>query len=117
MSDHAWFAVRCCCSPHKLFGFLRLRRGLGPHVVADTAGNTHVVSVKRIHECVRLGAEAVFAGPPDPIEEWAIYSDDRPREFWRSIPEFVEVKSGGEGEHDHNRHGTEGAAPQRRAGQ
>jgi hypothetical protein len=77
-----WVAVRCCCQPTRIFGFLRLERDHGPTVtVTDVFGAQQVLELKRY-----------CAGGGFINDERAIYSDDRPIEFWRSIPGFVEAR-------------------------
>lgn len=91
-----WLAVRCCCKPTKVLGFLRVPSGAvrdgmvrfpalqassrsdddtlppGPQISFVTA------KVRHVHE---LGVG----------NELAIYSEDRPVEFWRNVPSFVEA--------------------------
>lgn len=106
MSDVRWLAVRCCCAPRKIFGFLRVPLDR-LHVVAsrvwapgsvqvkDAAGAPHALELRLSCE---YRHDSELAGKPKATDELAIYSDDRPIEFWRTIPGFVEAASGeGEG--------------------
>lgn len=81
-----WFAVRCCCQPTKVLGFLRLR--------SDAPGS---VPVRRLDDQV-FWCEVKDVldyensrGDQFPTNERAIYSDDRNIEFWRGVAGFVEV--------------------------
>lgn len=77
-----WFAVRCCCSPGTLYGFLLLDvTGRNEQLVIDIDGAWHNVTVKTLNG-------NAFATR---TEEEAVYSDDRPLEFWRNIVGFVEI--------------------------
>jgi hypothetical protein len=90
-TDYAWYPVRCCCQPTKIFGFLRLPIGSARPVVLDLNGARHEIEVKTISEKIIDCPEGL---PPNEIsraDERAIYSDDRPLAFWRGIPGFVEV--------------------------
>jgi hypothetical protein len=80
-----WYAVRCCCQPTKLLGWIRLpteaeeRRAWT--ALSRRDGPTYV-------ELKRLTDEGV--------SEVAVYSDDRPIEFWRTVDGFRENTSDGE---------------------
>lgn len=91
--DVAWYAVRCCCEPLKIFGFLLLDGRQKAHTIRDTRGDTHRVELRPVREI----CSSEYGDPPD-VEtqvrsEVAVYSDDRPIEFWRTIPGFLEVRS------------------------
>lgn len=93
--ETAWYAVRCCCQPTKIFGFIQLHSKSQMQNVLDNCGYAHTVELKAMQEVapIRLDRER----PPMQAEltvqkELAIYSDDRPIEFWRTIPGFLEVK-------------------------
>ena len=84
-----WYPVRCCCTPRKIFGFIRLPANAG-HIyrVTDRRGTVHELELRPIttdHRYV-LDADADCYS-----SELAIYSDDRPLEFWRMLPGFVEA--------------------------
>ncbi len=83
--------VRCCCQSNKIFGTLDV---LNPEA-----------STFRIVRPFTIEASPPF--PPKPLEtelllireicdfvgvavERAVYSEDRPLEFWRTVPGFVE---------------------------
>jgi hypothetical protein len=98
MSEWTWYAVRCCCTPTKIFGFVKL-----PSDVEDC----YRVPLRSY----QLSATTrVYDGPPEPVpvqsavlyvrkigNERAIYSEDRPIEFWRQVRGFVEATQSGEG--------------------
>jgi hypothetical protein len=77
-----WIAVRCCCQPTKVFGFMRLDRDDRPGTVrvVDVQGTRHQVELKRYSD-----------GNGLLNDEIAVYSDDQPLEFWRRIVGFVEA--------------------------
>ena len=98
-----WFAVRCCCQPLKVMGFLRLPaiRAVVPDgfEIEDVTGVPHRVRVKAMRQCMSVADALLMQHAIEPVvpvpvqeEELAIYSDDRPIEFWRTIPGFVETK-------------------------
>lgn len=79
--------VRCCCQPQKIFGTLE--------VPDDRAwdGGSFEVPIRRPEgaievETIRIRGFSFIPG------EWdvAVYSDDRPLEFWRQIPTFKEAR-------------------------
>jgi hypothetical protein len=92
MRLHHWIVVRCCCTPQKVFGFIRIPESLyrpgtlrlpvrskvhaGPVSEADYPTDV-LVEVKTLHR--------------GPETELAVYSDDRPLEFWLDVAGFVEV--------------------------
>jgi len=94
-----WVAVRCCCTPTKVLGFLRLpardikdgaifavrnRATREPSVVYDPHAPIAPVdrAVVRLLSDFRDGRRS---------GELAIYSEDRPLEWWRRIDGFVEA--------------------------
>jgi len=102
--DVVWIAVRCCCKPTKVLGFIKLP--------VDRARRGHVRLMKRRQSA--LLAPMNLLRVPEPVSnedfyadvrietmsgfengesnrEVAIYSEDRPIEFWRSIEGFVEA--------------------------
>jgi hypothetical protein len=97
MSEWQWYAVRCCCTPIKIFGFLRLPAQHQRH---------YRVREKAVMQPLKAGlgngAETALASPVHEVrlemlrspgtEEFAIYSEDRPIEFWRNIDGFIEAQ-------------------------
>lgn len=95
-----WYAVRCCCKPVKIFGFLLLN--------IDERNSYEVGVYKKIKEDYQF-SNAI--GPREAVDilenaavrlqlmrygnadELAIYSDDKPIEFWREIDGFIENKA------------------------
>lgn len=104
ISEKKWVAVRCCCTPKKIFGFVQVDQNQGPGVTTlkmDDGSGVALVELKNItltkipppmtaYEFHQL--RLVELGPSSKIE-LAAYSDDRPLEFWRRIEGFVEVQS------------------------
>lgn len=83
---HVWRAVRCCCTPTKVLGFMIVPEHARFLLVEDIMGGTHSIELKEIGQQFRT-----WRGT-SPITELAIYSDDRPIEFWRGIIGFMEAK-------------------------
>lgn len=85
-----WLAVRCCCLPVKIFGFL-------PVSERDAQGRELIVEGHRLRmsECTVHDSAILLRAAPAPDAmfntERAIYSDDRPLSFWRDMPGFVEA--------------------------
>jgi len=99
------YAVRCCCQPAKLLGWLEGPDDVSAFRVLEVAHTgspftpplSHEVQVRtlcsnRIVEHPELEDEHGI--PVDLVrqEERAIYSDDRPLEFWRRIEGFEEAR-------------------------
>jgi hypothetical protein len=94
MSKDRWYAVRCCCTPNTIYGFMKLpestedARGV---TVIDRHGSHHHVHLKRVGHSA-YDRDATLTAMPHVSDEIAIYSDDRGIEFWRRIDGFVEVQ-------------------------
>lgn len=90
----SWVAVRCCCSPQKIFGFLKLPAPIneGPYQLRSLATFTMTAQERELAklEPIRIQIKRM-TGPGQ--AELAIYSEDRPIEFWRGIEGFVEAKN------------------------
>lgn len=93
-------AVRCCCQPTKIIGYLDLStdcRRPGHVVVRERAGTAtagwradpKVLTPSGVHT-VRLELFCVASLAGDVHRELAVYSDDRPIDFWRNIRGFRE---------------------------
>lgn len=86
---YRWVAIRCCCEPTKVLGFMRLRESI------VQSGQPLVVTT--ISEALKVEQWPVELRPMEEVhcdqweQEMAIYSEDRPVEFWRRIRGFVEV--------------------------
>jgi hypothetical protein len=82
-----WVAVRCCCTPQKVLGFLLLSED---QVRARQFRTVHLdgpVTLRQFAEAHRGDNMELTV-----TDELAIYSDDRPIEEWRRVPGFVEVR-------------------------
>jgi hypothetical protein len=88
--------VRCCCQPTKLFGTLpvptgAIERGCFDVVVANTTrwweADDPSASAFEKHS-VQIRKFQTIGG----ITRLAIYSEDRPIEFWRKLPGFQEKR-------------------------
>lgn len=85
----SWLAVRCCCTPNKIFGFLKYdgsdRKADGGTIyirVLNKTGGAERVALRDMHRRRR--------GPQIEVE-LAVYSEERPIEFWRNIAGFIEA--------------------------
>lgn len=89
-----WFAVRCCCESSKIFGFLQLPDNTWAYrTITDRSGRGHKIELREA--CERI-IENYRESSPAPIyqersADLAVYSDDRPLEFWRQFDNFVET--------------------------
>jgi hypothetical protein len=86
-----WYPVRCCCSPQKIFGFLPLPHQLvkqckNQAILKDRNGKSHQIELRTLYN----GINEVNL-----TEELAVYSDDMPIEFWRTMPGFKELQADG----------------------
>lgn len=81
-----WLAVRCCCQPTKVLGFMQLPRGQAKHSVWVQGHGLDVIEVRLMSDAKRTddGTHAITT-------EMAIYSEDRGIEFWRGVTGFVEA--------------------------
>ena len=82
-----WFAIRCCCTPQRILGFLKVpmpASGETPEAVQVTTadGRTHVVDVRPI----------IMRGPGVVQQELALYSEGRSAEFWDEVAHFVPLR-------------------------
>ncbi len=81
------FEVRCCCNPKKLLGTLmlsdnvRVAHGL-THRLAVPGGNEVTIRFQKYTDGRLIGSAR---------SRLAIPSDERPIEFWRNVPGFVET--------------------------
>ena len=90
-----WFAVRCCCESSKIFGFLQLPDNPNTWVyrtITDRSGKGHRIELREACEATVID----YLGSSEPIKrertaDLAVYSDDRPIEFWRQFDTFVEA--------------------------
>ena len=95
--------VRCCCQPQKILGTLDVASPIGGNLVQKV----HVTLTHRVaespkpawpaiiitsnqYETIELRLFFMFDEHGASTEEWAIYSDDRPLEFWRKLNGFQE---------------------------
>lgn len=84
-----WYAVRCCCNGARVLGFLSLPESFAPvHIVVEKSEAVPMFDARNepgfttVHQ-VQLRAYG---------NEIAVYSEDRPIEFWRKIRGFMEVQ-------------------------
>lgn len=80
-----WIAVRCCCTPTKVLGFLSLD---AETIARRQFRSPHIDGTVEIREIMDSTASP---GGVEIRRELAIYSEDRPIEAWRAMPGFVEA--------------------------
>ena len=95
-----WVAVRCCCQPTKVLGFFQIReedlrigrmimrRKMKRPSFAALSDKPEPEPVKNQYEEGRIEALNSYNE-----KEYAIYSEDRPIEFWRELIGFVEARN------------------------
>lgn len=99
-TTYVWLPVRCCCHGERILGFLKLRTGQaveGRTLVTDQPHYSSVLSAMAhpsVQETVKRWPVTIkeFAGIEQ--RELAVYSEDRPVEYWRDVPGFVEAMPG-----------------------
>lgn len=92
--DHHWYAVRCCCTPSKILGFMRVEDGIEKFNVIS-GGIVHKIELKTIRTSVMSKLEEGISEDGtsmSTVREIAIYSNDHPIEFWRQVSGFIEIK-------------------------
>jgi hypothetical protein len=99
--ERQFFAVRCCCQPTKVIGFLLLPKGGGnDRTIIDCNGRPQKIQIKTSTQYAPPAPHFTQYGYPvggEPFEttvvylEQAIYSEDRGEEFWLTIPGFVRI--------------------------
>lgn len=74
--------IRCCCQPLKIFGTLEVKQEWvdREEFIVPFRDNLTFHYERIILKTFRNGL----------LKELAVYSDDRPIEFWRQLPEFRE---------------------------
>ena len=88
------YPVRCCCRPDKVFGTLALNvpDRPGRYIIRSLPPIPSLEDLCSIKESELLEVELRhLTDPITGIYTLAVYSDDRPIEFWRGVPGFVEV--------------------------
>ena len=97
--SRTWVAVRCCCQPARILGFvllteddLRRRRARLPLRV--TASVFDPRNLDPAPEAVVQTAQEVELRVMSTqySTELAVYSEERPIEFWRTVAGFVEAR-------------------------
>jgi hypothetical protein len=99
--ERQFFAIRCCCQPSKVLGFLLLPKNGGSlRTIVDGRGQSHQITIKDIYQitppCTQYrdsGVPVEWSRADESVEthEFAIYSEDRGEDFWLSIPGFVRI--------------------------
>jgi hypothetical protein len=88
MSDMGqWYAIRCCCEPERILGFLKVAADTQTQLVQDRNGEQHPIKLARLRD----GRTPLAPHEAAARGEVAIHSDHRPIEFWRTIRGFIEA--------------------------
>lgn len=88
--------VRCCCTPTKILGTLEVppgaveRRGFLVHTMRPAAPWNWQELLDAGQSLLRANTEHVEIRSFGYLGEPAIYSEERPVEFWRGLPTFRE---------------------------
>lgn len=102
MSDQlVWRAVRCCCQPKKVMGFMRVREDATEIRLRENGGITRF-PIMPLLTCLKVSYDIDNGGDIAGLDsyrkteqELAIKSEDHPIEFWRRQPGFIENKEEG----------------------
>lgn len=77
--------VRCCCQPQKILGTYQvsevMRRWIAVPLMTDDGVRIEKLEVRDFYD---------YSSGERKLER-AIYSDDRPLEFWRQLPGFADA--------------------------
>jgi len=84
----SWHAVRCCCNPAQVLGFIRLSEANPETTVIDNKGGQHRIKLAPLLDQRRAANEVAHAN----AREIAVHSEHRPIEFWRTIKGFMEAE-------------------------
>lgn len=96
--------VRCCCLPETVFGTLQVPDDVGVEARLRRVFQLDIVLTQSVHDFKMADALKPVNYEPRYAEvrhlwttdtgvcklELAVYSDDRPIEFWRTVRGFVE---------------------------
>jgi hypothetical protein len=84
--------VRCCCQPTKILGrFPVPDHALGCGSFRVATRSFRVATMSQGHSLETHTIEVRLFNNGFLGQEYAVYSDDRPIEFWRSLPSFIEA--------------------------
>lgn len=85
--------VRCCCQPQKILGSLEVSSNRDRFLVHESVSFKYpLANEPRNNVPVHEIQVRYFKNYEEGTLERAVYSDDRPIEFWRKIPGFRENK-------------------------
>lgn len=95
--------VRCCCTPKKVMGVLDVPDALVRWMGGDMTllrpmyGLAHlgrITDAEQVYSPItRAHIELRFYFHENGRKELAVYSDDRPVDFWRNLPGFEEDRA------------------------
>ena len=83
-----WLPVRCCCQPQKIFGFMPVDSSLLSKSdqtieIDNVAGDKIELKIKKFSASSYRQENVAY--------EMALYSDDRPVEFWFQFNGFIQA--------------------------
>lgn len=81
------YAVRCCCQPERVLGWLHLPAGVHTIEVPEACGWTSGLIVPR-ESPHRHRVEVREYQHEDGTREWAVYSEGRALDFWSKLSGF-----------------------------
>lgn len=91
-----WYAVRCCCQPQRILGFLPLDLDIRANtevLLRDRLGRDHVVKIRKFMSVL---APVSYESPEELVQwrtEWAVYSDDVDVTQWQAFHGFIAIGS------------------------
>lgn len=91
--NYEWRAVRCCCQPRKIFGFMQVESGMNHIMVEGKQFQIRVMSEKQTRGFGSIVGKYEDIQSVEYTRELAIYSEDHPIEFWRQQPGFIEAQN------------------------
>ena len=98
--DHRLYPVWCCCQPRRILGYLELPTGLkdGQRLAVQRPLSVRGASPD-IAMRLTCGPETILMRTffNRDVEEIAVYSEDRPLEFWSRLPNFTPAVDVGAG--------------------
>jgi hypothetical protein len=88
--QYHWIVVRCCCTPTKIFGFIRIPERLYRPGIMRLPMRSQLHSMGTIDDArttdALLEVKTIYRGREI---ELAVYSDDRPYQFWMDVDGFI----------------------------
>lgn len=90
MVNHVWRAVRCCCTPRKILGFMLIEERLTSIDVNGTRCEIMEFGQQPCRTSADIEVRELFTARRSYRRELAIHSNDLPIEVWRLQEGFIE---------------------------